>query len=124
MLFLNIMMSFAERLRSEIEYAGLNQKEFAAKAGIRKRALDGYLGVQKSMPPADVAVKLASTLGLSVEYLITGKEYKNSIDISNYLRFREILDDLAVLPEEILLPIRTMIQSAADLERGKNKAVV
>jgi transcriptional regulator with XRE-family HTH domain len=118
------MMSFAERLRSEIEYTGLNQKEFAAKAGIKKRALDGYLGVQKSMPPADVAVKLASALGLSVEYLLTGKEFKNSVDISNYLRFRDVPDNLAILAEAILTPIKTMIQSAADLEREKKKAVV
>ncbi|MDR0878330.1 MAG: helix-turn-helix domain-containing protein [Treponema sp.] len=118
------MLSFSERLRSEIEYAGLNQKEFAARADIKKRALDGYLGVQKSMPPADIAVKIASVLGLSVEYLVTGKASKGSVDISKYLEFREILDDLAVLPDEILTPIKTMIRSAADLEREKKKAAV
>jgi ribosome-binding protein aMBF1 (putative translation factor) len=39
------MPNFSDRIRSAIEYAYLNQKEFAAKAGIKKRALDGYLGV-------------------------------------------------------------------------------
>jgi hypothetical protein len=29
------MSGFSQRLRSEIEYIGLNQKEFAAKAGIK-----------------------------------------------------------------------------------------
>jgi transcriptional regulator with XRE-family HTH domain len=119
-----IMPSFAERLRSEIEYACLNQKEFAAKAGIKKRALDGYLGVQQSMPPADVAVKLAAALGLSVEYLVTGRESKISVDITKYLQFRDVLDDLLALPEEMLTPIRTMIKSAADLEREKNKTAI
>ena len=37
------MSGFSQRLRSEIEYIGLTQKEFAAKAGIKKRALDAYL---------------------------------------------------------------------------------
>jgi transcriptional regulator with XRE-family HTH domain len=124
MIFLATMPSFADRLRSEIEYACLNQKEFAAKAGIKKRALDGYLGAQKSMPPADVAVRIASALGLSVEYLVTGKESKSPVDLSKYMQFRDVIDNLLVLPDEILGPIKTMIQSAADHEREKNKAVI
>jgi transcriptional regulator with XRE-family HTH domain len=107
------MPRFSDRLRSAIEHAGLNQKEFAAKAGIKKRALDGYLGVQKSMPPADSAVKMASVLGLSVEYLVSGREVQNAIDITKYVQFRDVLDDLAVLPEEMVRPIKAMIQAAA-----------
>jgi len=113
------MSDFSQRLRSEIEYLGLNQKEFAAKAGIKKRALDAYLRAQQSMPPADTAVKIAAALGLSVEYLVTGKEYRQTVDISPYLQFRDILDDLAVLPVELLDPIKAMIKTAADGERKK-----
>jgi transcriptional regulator with XRE-family HTH domain len=113
------MPSFSQRLSSEIEYIGLNRKEFAAKAGIKKRALDAYLGSQQSMPPADTAVKIASALGVSVEYLVTGKEYRKSIDISQYLQFRDILDDLAVLPETILDPIKAVIKTFAEKERKK-----
>ena len=120
MIFFQYMSDFSRRLRSEIEYIGLNQKEFAAKAGIKKRALDAYLRAQQSMPPADTAVKIAAALGLSVEYLVTGKEYKQNVDISRYLRFRDILDDLAVLPDEILDPVRAMIKTAADNERKKS----
>ena len=113
------MTDFSMRLRSEIEYIGLNQKEFAAKAGIKKRALDAYLRAQQSMPPADTAVKMAAALGVSVEYLITGREYKQNIDISKYLQFRNLLDDLAVLPNETLEPIKTVIKTFADKERKK-----
>ena len=116
------MSDFSERLRSEIEYLGLNQKEFSAKTGIKRRALDAYLGAQQSMPPADTAVKIAAALGLSVEYLVTGKEYKQNVDISKYLQFRDILDDLAILPDEILEPIKAMIKTAADNERKKRQA--
>ena len=119
MVFSKNMTDFSRRLRSEIEYIGLNQKEFAAKLGIKKRTLDSYLGAQQSMPPADTVVKIAAALGLSVEYLVTGKEYKQNIDISRYLQFRDILDDLAVLPGEILNPIKAMIKTAADNVRGK-----
>jgi len=117
MIFSQQMPEFAKRLRSEIEYRGFTQKEFAAKAGIKKRALDAYLGPQQSMPPADIIVRMASALGLSVEYLVTGKEYRQSVDISNYLRFRDLLDDLLILPDEILEPIKAMIKTAAKLAR-------
>jgi transcriptional regulator with XRE-family HTH domain len=118
------MSDFSKRLRSEIEYIGLNQKEFAAKAGIKKRALDAYLRAQQSMPPADTAVKIAAALGVSVEYLVTGKEYRKSIDISPYLQFRDILDDLALLPVETLETIKAVIKAFANSERKKNQAVV
>ena len=118
MIFL-FMSDFASRLRSEIDYTGLNQKEFVAKAGIKKRALDAYLGVQKSMPSADIAVKMASVLGVSVEYLVTGREIIRSRDISGYIQFKDILDDLSILPAEILNPIKAMIKTAADHERKR-----
>ena len=119
-----VMSGFSKRLESEIEYVGLNRKGFAVKAGIKKRALDAYLGPQQSMPPADIAVKIASTLGLSVEYLVTGKEYRQSVDISKYLQFRDLLDDLTILPEEILDPVKAMIKTAANNERKRNKDTV
>jgi transcriptional regulator with XRE-family HTH domain len=115
------MSDFSQRLRSEIEYIGLNQKEFAAKAGIQKRALDAYLRKQQSMPPADTAVKIASALGVSVEYLVTGKENRQSVAVSMYRQFRDILDDLAVLPTEILVIVKAMIKTAANIERKKNQ---
>ena len=119
MLFFYFMSDFSKRLRSEIEYSGLNQKEFSAKTGIKKRALDAYLGAQQSMPPADIAVKMASILGVSVEYLVTGKEYRKSLDISAYLQFKDLLNDLAALPPETLKPITAVIKSFAENERKK-----
>jgi len=113
------MSAFKNRLQSEIEYIGLNRKEFAAKANIKIRALDAYLGPQQSMPPADTAVKIASALGLSVEYLVTGKEHQQNVDISKYIQHRDLLDDLAVLPEETLNPIKEVIKAFANSERKK-----
>jgi len=107
------MTDFSKRLRSEIEYLGLNRKEFSAKTGIKIRALDTYLGPNPSMPPADTAVKIAAALGLSVEYLVTGKEYQQKTDISKYLQFKDLLDDLSLLPEETLAPIKAVVKEFA-----------
>ncbi len=67
------MSSFADRLREESEYLGLSRKELAYNADIKVRALAMYLGTQGSMPPADVAVRLAKALNVTVEYLVTGE---------------------------------------------------
>jgi len=115
------MSSFAKRLQSEIEYLSLNRKGFAAKAGIKLRALDTYIGPQQSMPPADTAVKIAAALGVSVEYLVSGKEYQQNNDISKYLQFKDLLDDLSILPNETLETIKTVIRTFADNERKKSK---
>ncbi|MDR0539553.1 MAG: helix-turn-helix domain-containing protein [Spirochaetaceae bacterium] len=65
---------FKRNLRLELNYLGLTVQELADKAGIAKGALRGYLGKQSSMPPADVAIKIAAALGVSVEYLVTGND--------------------------------------------------
>lgn len=67
-------MDFRTRLREQIEFLGMRDKEVADKAGITKRAIDCYVGVRACMPAADVAVRLAQVLGVSVEYLVTGSD--------------------------------------------------
>lgn len=66
-------MGFRERLRDQIDFLGLLDKEVADKAGISKRAIDSYVGNRGCIPSAEVAVKLAQVLNTSVEYLVTGK---------------------------------------------------
>ena len=69
-------MSFGKNLKQELIFAGILKKELAAKAGINKRAIDTYVRTNSSMPPADTAVKIAKALGVTVEYLVTGKDLK------------------------------------------------
>ena len=104
------METFAQRLREEIEYNGLLQKELADKAGIKKRALDMYLGAQASIPPADVAVRLAKVLGVTVEYLVTGEGREGS---SQSRPFRRLEEDFSALPEDVAQSVETMIHVIA-----------
>jgi transcriptional regulator with XRE-family HTH domain len=67
-------MGFRENLKSELLYQDMMVKELAQITGISRHTLDNYLNVRENMPTADVAVKIAKALGVSVEYLVTGEE--------------------------------------------------
>ena len=67
-------MGFGENLKSELVYKDMLVKELAAKTGISRHTLDNYLNLRKHIPTVDAAVKIANALGVSVEYLTTGKE--------------------------------------------------
>ena len=66
-------MVFRENLREAIDFYGLEQKELAYKANISLRNIENYLRDNGSIPSADKAVKIAKALGVTVEYLVTGK---------------------------------------------------
>jgi transcriptional regulator with XRE-family HTH domain len=90
---------FKTNLRSELDYLDLTVKELSAKTGIPKRTLDCYLGVRASMPPADIAVKIANALGVTVEYLVTGKEQKKQDKLLNH-NVRSIIQIVVELNEK------------------------
>ena len=71
-------MGFKENLKNELEYQGLLVKELAQKSGIKKQTLDNYLSTHNSIPHADIAVKIAQALNVTVEYLITGENAKEN----------------------------------------------
>jgi transcriptional regulator with XRE-family HTH domain len=109
---------FKKNLRDELDYQDLTVKELSAKTAIPKATLDCYLGKRASMPPADAAVKIAEALDVTVEYLVTGSMGKH-LGMAKYLKLRDILDDLLVLPESVLTPLKAMIKTAAKQEREK-----
>jgi len=67
-------MGFRENLREAIDYSGLEQKELAHKAKIPLRSIENYLRENASVPSADKAVQIAGVLGVTVEYLVTGRK--------------------------------------------------
>jgi len=67
-------MGFGKRLKDELEYRGMLVKELSSATGIPKHTLDNYLLTNSTMPSADKAVAIAHTLGVTVEYLITGRD--------------------------------------------------
>lgn len=102
------MKTFKENLRDELNFQGMTVKELAAKTGLIKGSLDNYLGVRASIPPADVAVKIAKALNVSVEYLVTGegieeKELKN-----------EVMQNFYSLPKNMQSAIKELLKAAVE----------
>jgi len=79
-------MGFGENLKQELAYSGMLKKELAAISGVHKRAIDTYVRTKASMPPADVAVKIAKALGVTVEYLVTGEDSSIPNEVSRVTR--------------------------------------
>ena len=67
-------MGFAENVKSELDFQNMQLKELSIKTGISRNTLDKYLTGKKVVQPGvENAVKIAQALGVSVEYLVTGK---------------------------------------------------
>jgi len=109
--------NFRKNLRAELDYLGLTVKELSAKTGIPKGTLNCYLGVRASMPPADIAVKIAGALDLTVEYLITGQESKKQDKLLDH-NVRSIIQILTELNEK---DIETILSLSKILKNQSKK---
>ncbi|MCI5518388.1 MAG: helix-turn-helix domain-containing protein [Treponema sp.] len=101
-------MGFRENLKDELKYQDIRVKELADRTGISKRAIDHYLAEKYTEPTAETAVKIAKELGVSVEYLVTGKnsEIPDTIkpEIINLIR------DMNHLPDKDIEFIKEMVR--------------
>lgn len=71
-------MSFWKNVESELEFKNISRKELAAKANFAVSGIS--LGLSHdSFPSADVAVRIADVLDVSVEYLVKGTDDKRSL---------------------------------------------
>jgi transcriptional regulator with XRE-family HTH domain len=91
-------MSFKENLKSELSYKNMLVKELATLTEISKNTLDNYLNVRGYMPSADVAVKIAQALGVTVEYLVTGEDISTE-RLSQNTEIKELVRDFKQLSE-------------------------
>jgi transcriptional regulator with XRE-family HTH domain len=92
-------MGFKENLKSELAYQDMLVKELAEKTGISRHTLDNYLNVRERIPTADVAVKIAKALGVTVEYLVLGDE-KNNENPNMNSEIRGLIQNFKVLDED------------------------
>jgi len=93
-------MGFGEHLKGELEYRGMLVKELANTTGIPKQTIDKYLLSNGVMPSADKAVTIAQALGVTVEYLITGRAIPHAKLPMQSPEVRSIADYVEPLPYE------------------------
>ena len=87
-------MGFKENLKSELLYSGMMVKELSAITGIKKHTLDNYLNTHNSIPNAVTAVKIAQALGITVEYLVTGRDYYDIKKMDSFPKDLRLLIDI------------------------------
>ena len=101
-------MGFRENLKDELKYQDIRVKELADRTGISKRAIDHYLAERYTEPTAETAVKIAKELGVSVEYLVTGKNSEIPDTIKPELI--NLIRDMNHLPDKDIEFIKEMVR--------------
>ena len=113
-------MGFKENLKAELQYQDMLVKELAVITGISRHTLDNYLNVRENMPTADVAVKIAQTLGVTVEYLVTGEESQTEKPMLG-IEIRALIQNFKVLSDNDRKMITAITQLVKNQNRNKNK---
>ena len=98
-------MDFWDNVAIELDYLGMTGKALAEKAGIAASSIAKGKSLGSS-PSADTAVKIAKILGVSVEYLVSGKQSNTVIEnrtisseeIRNFKKYSSFIDNLERLP--------------------------
>ena len=80
-----IMNIFLERLKDEISYQGLTQKELAERTEISVNTIRGWFS-KDLVPDVFNAVKVAKALNTTVEYLVTGENDNKAAQELNELK--------------------------------------
>ena len=73
-------MRFAENLRDELEYQGMQVKELAERTGLSINTLNKYRPGSRVVPTIDNALKIAQVLHVSLDYLATGNVAADALD--------------------------------------------
>ena len=92
-------MGFKENLREALDYSGLEQKELAYKAKTSLRNIENYLRKNGAIPTAENAVRIAQALGVTVEYLVTGKDEPQEASALTEPEIKKLVRDIKKLPK-------------------------
>ncbi|MCR5698550.1 MAG: helix-turn-helix domain-containing protein [Treponemataceae bacterium] len=99
------MSDFWNRVDEELEYKGLNRAFLARECNFSVTNIGQGIKLG-STPSADTAVKIASVLGVSVEYLVTGENKTTKQNQENeqaqlrlYRKYHELIEKCEKLPQ-------------------------
>jgi len=113
-------MAFRDNLRETLDFLGMEQKELSAKTGLSLKTIENYVKKDSSLPTVDKAVTIAQALGVSVEYLMTGKKNKKETPPVIPPQYKEVLDIVSKLNKTNHEVITTVAKTLLNLQI-KNK---
>ncbi|MDY5819231.1 MAG: helix-turn-helix transcriptional regulator [Treponema sp.] len=108
-------MNFWENVVAELEFQGKTRKELAAEIGFDASNI-GKGEKNGNIPAADTALKIAHSLGVSLEYLLNMQEYSRKsssepdLDIKLCKKYYSIIKKLNSIPDSTRTPICKMIE--------------
>ena len=114
-------MGFKENLKAELAYRDILVKELAVLSGVNRRTIDNYLRENGSVPSADAAFRIANALGVTVEYLITGKDLQNRKNPPLGPDPKVIFKNLEALNKRDRKIVLNLIKSLKDMEDAEKK---
>lgn len=114
-------MNFWENVDSVREYREISRKELAYRAGFSLTSLS--TGIKRnSIPSADVAYRIAKTLDVSIEYLLTGtdsseknEKLENHFPYAKFLKYKPIIEKIDLLPENIQGNLESLINNFSEI---------
>jgi len=109
-------MGFRENLKAELANADMLVKELAALSGVKKQTIDSYLRENSYTPSVVAAVNIARALGVSVEYLVMGKEIQKGKSLSSL--HNELLPLIKSLEQLDMETRKIVINNAHNLARA------
>ncbi len=112
-------MNFWERVNDLLERNDINKKTLAADAGFD--ASNITKGIKNNnIPSAETAVRIAERLGVSVEYLVTGKDSIRNDAITGksvylYQKYHTVIDTLENLPNSKQQNVIRIVKECGEL---------
>jgi transcriptional regulator with XRE-family HTH domain len=102
---------FATKVREKMSALGINQAHLAKESGITASALSQLFNKDKvRVPSTIILVKLANTLGVSIDYLLGRTDNPNLEDILQHDKFRTMMEKFLSLSETDQKRILDMIE--------------
>lgn len=106
--------SFLRNLDIHLATIGKNRGYLSRISGVNHNTINALFRHNR-WPRLDHAIAISESLGLSVEYLVTGKDDRINMSKAE----REILDVIGDLPEEKKREARGALQMWVMIERGR-----
>lgn len=128
---------FRETLRTKMQELNLTAKDLASlietdddrAKGIKVyRVVENWISKKGNIPNADRAVNIAKALGVSVEYLVTGKDGSLNFEEQHLLnqarKYHTVISDLEDMDEiqrnTMLIQIKAVADACRQTARQKN----